>query len=413
MTESAIESGLLDGAVAEISRRSPDYLSRFPVTLSIAAERQRHPGAPAEQFHAAVAALGRRGVAITEHAGSSRIARVLLDSALDARTAEERGLPLRPCPAPAAPWLDALAEHYDRRELGGVRYVVRRRGSRPLVLVNAVGVSLGIWARFMSDPSHDFRIIAVESRSTDFLRGGVVGVSDADGDARDIAAVLEHERLGGATVLAWCNGGRIALALAAARPGLVRSLVLVATTMMGSTACGLLGSTFERDLEEVFKNVRRRAELASFFVRMLASPREPEWSAAGADDEARARLLFRLPPHGERTALLAPVATAESLIRYAQRGASDLAFAIDDALSRITAPVLLVTGSDDEVVNGELTVAALGRTGRRYTHVEIDGAGHYVNDLQYPYLLCALEGWLGGDTAIPRMVRVRVVERNR
>ena len=99
---------------------------------------------------------------------------------------------------------------------------------RTLVFVNALGTDLRIWDDVVADYAGAFRTLRYD------LRGQ--GLSDAppapysiDDHVADLAALLDAQEVRGAIVVGMSVGGMIALALAAARPDLVRLLVLCDT----------------------------------------------------------------------------------------------------------------------------------------------------------------------------------------
>ena len=99
---------------------------------------------------------------------------------------------------------------------------------RALVFVNALGTDLTIWDDVIADLGGEFRILCYD------LRGQ--GLSDAppapysiDDHVADLAALLDTHAIKSAIVVGMSVGGMVALALAAARPDLVRLLVLCDT----------------------------------------------------------------------------------------------------------------------------------------------------------------------------------------
>jgi 3-oxoadipate enol-lactonase len=99
---------------------------------------------------------------------------------------------------------------------------------RTLVFVNALGTDLRIWDGVVTGYAGAFRILRYD------LRGQ--GLSDAppapysiDDHVADLAALLEAHEINGAIVVGMSIGGMVSLALAVARPDLVRLLVLCDT----------------------------------------------------------------------------------------------------------------------------------------------------------------------------------------
>ena len=64
-----------------------------------------------------------------------------------------------------------------------------------------------------------------------------------------------------------------------------------------------------------------------------------------------------------------------------------------ERLGQSSIPVLLATGSHDSMVNNRAALTALRSCGVPVIHAEISGAGHYSQDLQYPYFLWILRNF--------------------
>jgi 3-oxoadipate enol-lactonase len=158
---------------------------------------------------------------------------------------------------------------------------------RTFVFVNALGTDLTIWDEVVADYSGQFRTLRYD------LRGQ--GLSDAppapyaiDDHVADLAALLEAHEIHGAIVVGMSVGGMIALALAAARPDLVRLLVLcdtahkIGTPEMWSArieavrANGLASiadAVLERWLSIEFRHARA-ADLAGYRNMLTRNPAE-------------------------------------------------------------------------------------------------------------------------------------------
>ena len=381
----AVGEALLDEAVAEISLRDPTFLERHGVSLAGVDERLSH-------------GLARRGVRIDGDGAQPLVARLLADSALDAEAADEGRLPLQP--APRQP-LD-LEGAYERRSIGEVDYLVRRTGSRWLVLVNAVGVPLALWSRLLADAEHDYRVLVIEPGGSRLVEGGMHAQIGLEPDVERIRQVLDAEGVDRFAVVGWCSGGRTAVELAAREGARLDRLVLASASFRGADGTGGRPTQFEEDVAAVFGSVRRNPASAAFLSDMLV---KSQGVAPSVDDAA---LLFRLPDRSRAPLLTAPFANAEALRCYAFRLASDWDHALADALARITAPVLAVTGAHDHILDNAVTLSVLRASIPDAAAVEIAGAGHYVHDLQYPYFLMLLDAFLAGRPA-PTAARVRVV----
>ena len=381
----AVGDELLEQAVAEISLRDPSFLERHSVGLG-------------GLDHDLVEGLARRGVRLDGKGAQPLVANVLADSARDALAADEGRLPLRPAPRQALD-LDAA---YERRSAEGVDYLVRRTGSRWLVLVNAVGVPLALWSRLLADPDHDYRILVVEPAGSDLVEGGMHADSPLDADVERIQRVLQAEGIDRFSVLGWCSGGRTAVELAGREGSRVEALVLASASFRGAGGGSARPTQFEEDVGAVFGSVRRNPASAAFLSEMLV---KSQGMAPSVDD---ANLLFRLPDRSQAAHLTAPFANGEALRCYAARLASDWAHPLEAALAQVTAPVLAITGAHDHILDNAVTLSVLRTSIPDAAAVEVSGAGHYVHDLQYPYFRMVLDAFLAGRPA-PASARVRVV----
>lgn len=409
---------LLVSAMSEVVRREPTYLERFAVRVCLEGEVERYCQVSLVEERERVSVidglasivgwLESRGVRVQQSGDmSDAVGRLFLDSGVDTWLMERGALRLRPIiDDHKAP--DALTRDYHL--CGGdatPRYLVRGKGERTLVVVNAVGVSLRPWERLLTDANQSFRVLLVESRGSDLMRGGLQAALDVADDVEGIAAVLRRESIDDAIVLGWCNGARIAIGLAAACPERIGGLVLLSPTMMGYPGAKPRCSVFEETLDTVFQSVRSRPSLAPLFAETLRAYGRPDWDRM--DEEQRGLALARLPSVRHTEALRAPMSTGPSLVNYANRGESDARFPLDRALGEVVAPLLVITGGDDDVVSNDLTANVLADLAHPAMQLQVSAAGHYINDLQYCYLIAMLEAWSRGDCAAPHSARVTVV----
>ena len=205
----------------------------------------------------------------------------------------------------------------------------RSLGSGPdLLLIAGQDGSLSWWdSALLTDLSRHYRVTVFDLPGVGY--SGAATASFSLGWLADmtagfaLAAGLSHP-----VVLGWGLGGEIALSLAERHPGLASSLVLVDTSAGGAAA----------------------PQPSRSVARLLALP--------GATPVALARLLFREPAPGWSSRglwvnsllatpdwLTAGAITAEARLQAAFWRASPLT----PELSRVTIPVLVVSGSDDLV----------------------------------------------------------------
>lgn len=387
---------LLDNALSEINRREPDYLTRFPVNFPPLAEAAIHYRRPSaldarasvaleEALRSSVAFFEQRGVRQrSSDAANDPIGKMLLDSAIDAFAAGLGDLRLRPADTPPEV---GFADLYEQRQTaGGRRYLLARAGERPLVLVNACGMPLSLWSRLLNDRSHGLRILTVESRGATLAEGGMSDFTPLAVDAADIVAAMDDAGLDHADLLAWCNGGRIAIDVAAQLPHRIGSVILVSPTLRGAMDVPPQGGAFEDEVDQTFRVVVEQPNLADAFAQAFGgNARFSARESLTRDPSRRALKLFAKPPEEWGSSLIAPMVRADFLRNYSRRAVSDQAYPVHDALQRLAARLLVITGDHDDRVRNTFTSAVLEKWSPAFTLVQISGAGHYAFDLQYQY----------------------------
>ncbi|MDX3228336.1 alpha/beta fold hydrolase [Streptomyces sp. ME19-01-6] len=115
----------------------------------------------------------------------------------------------------------------------GVDLACEERGSgEPLLLIHGTGAQAATWGRTVDDlAAAGHRVIAYDRRG--YGASAHPPVRDHRRHVADAAAMLERVAKAPATVLGWSSGGNIALALTAARPDLVRRLIVVEPPLHG------------------------------------------------------------------------------------------------------------------------------------------------------------------------------------
>jgi pimeloyl-ACP methyl ester carboxylesterase len=95
----------------------------------------------------------------------------------------------------------------------------------PLLLIHGTGAYSAIWGKIAGQLAGTHRVIVYDRRGFGASQG--VRAQRPHLHAEDAAALLEHLGAVPAIVVGWSGGGAIALDLAASRPELVSSLVLI------------------------------------------------------------------------------------------------------------------------------------------------------------------------------------------
>jgi pimeloyl-ACP methyl ester carboxylesterase len=110
----------------------------------------------------------------------------------------------------------------------------------PLLLVHGTGAYTAIWGETPGQLAGSRRVIAYDRRGFGASQG--VRAQHVHQHAEDAAALLEHLGSVPAVVVGWSGGGVVALDLAASRPELVGSLVLIepAVSLILAPSVGLV-----------------------------------------------------------------------------------------------------------------------------------------------------------------------------
>ncbi len=101
-------------------------------------------------------------------------------------------------------------------------------GADTLVFINSLGTDFRIWDRVTALLPPGLRVLRYDKRGHGL--SSPAGVSmEIDGYAADLAALMDHLKIGTATIVGLSIGGMIALSLSQNQPARVRSLILMDT----------------------------------------------------------------------------------------------------------------------------------------------------------------------------------------
>jgi pimeloyl-ACP methyl ester carboxylesterase len=416
---------LLDNTLAEVRRRDPAYPSCFPINLSHAARLtqryrrhplfDRFPPASIEQaLTEGVSHLGRLWPSSENPTPlDDPLLRVLCDSIVDSFCADQGLLTLMPYSSSNGSVSGVLAEGYNERRVpGGPSYFVRKDGREPLLLINASGTPIAIWKHFLADSTHDFKVIVPCRRGSDLLHGGLKCHTDIRTECADCVSILESESLERVSIVAWCNGARVGIELANARPDRVSSLVLMGPMLKGIQGVSPSITGFDRDLQPLLDAVRDDPGLAPLLSKSISQQAKlPDWGKWRNAPSTRGRALFALPAKDQACGMLGPLSDSESFINIARRVKSDEDYPMHRALANLRARTMVILGSDDQIVSNELLDKAVRRLCRNpVLKIVLSGSGHYIQDLQYHYFRFLLNEFVLFHRSPPCTARVLVEE---
>jgi pimeloyl-ACP methyl ester carboxylesterase len=322
------------------------------------------------------------------HGKSDKIGQLISAGILDAIQSEyEKISPYSDFPPihnPSNVFNSICDEYFDLHRLkDGRRVYIAKSGKRPMVLIGALGVPAFFWTQLLISPDPEWRPVIIESQCGSLEEGGMSTSQSLTNYASDFDEIIRQLRIGPIILAAWCNGGRIAISLARQSPDLVDSLILIATTFRGALDLDPYPSPFEDSLDLLFHDVLRKPGMAGFVTRVLRDIIvNPKIDVS--DISIGSRLFLGSVRKDSALALFAPMSTSSYLLNYARRTESDEAYDIISDLLALSIPMLVVTGDCDNVISTDLTADVMHRV-KHARHVEIQGAGHYLHDLQYRY----------------------------
>jgi pimeloyl-ACP methyl ester carboxylesterase len=397
--------------VDEIEARVPGFFDANVLTMNGEDLTDALEGSPEELGGAVERAWESRGVRREGGRTSEPVARELLRGVRDATR------PDLVCGAGHPEAIDVAAllgsEYTEfRGSSGAINAFVSKRPGRPLLLLNALGLSIQIWSRFLQG-THEHQVILPVLPSCDALNGGMTRTTSARQLASALGDLLRDLALPQVDVLAWCNGGRIGIELLRQADAAIGRLVLLSPTFRGGITPGGRTSPYEDSLDKLFSLVASQPDRAAAVSAMLRLPQPvPDWQRLARKPVERAWQLFSMPRKAFDTAMVEPMAKPESLVHYVQRTYLDEAISAEAPLPLPGDRIVLIQGSHDAIVDNVQTRQWLEARAPGFTAYEVSGAGHYVHDLQYPYLVHLLHRTLvagAPDIDLPaRIRRIRV-----
>ena len=247
------------------------------------------------------------------------------------------------------------------------------RGGAPVVLLHALGLDLTWWDHQVEAFGRDHDVIAL-----DLPGHGLSGRPDApptfDVMARAVADVLAHEEAGPAHVVGISFGGMVAQELALARPAMVRSLSLVATSCTFPEAA-------RQVVRERARVARRRNWRASSRTRQVVRERARVARTGGMAAIAPLSLERWFPPafRARRPDVLdraLKVMLRQDPECHASLWDTGAALDMERRLSSLACPAMGVAGGEDMSAPAAAGQAIVDRIAGARLHV-MAGCGHF------------------------------------
>ena len=228
----------------------------------------------------------------------------------------------------------------------------------PLLLVHGTGAYSAIWGEAPERLAESRRVIVYDRRGFGASQGE--RARHPHQHAEDAAALMEHLDAAPATVVAWSGGGVIALDLAASRPDLVGSLVLIepAVSLVLGPSRGLIRMIAQMQFR---RRVRRDDRAGAATMYRWAN----SYTTGG-------NAFDRLPPEEQEGMLAHAGSTLGEMDQFTRP------FPSSDAVASIRCPVTCLQGSLSDPVFPRAVSRLQSRLPQTRV-VEIEGGAHMLH----------------------------------
>jgi pimeloyl-ACP methyl ester carboxylesterase len=268
---------------------------------------------------------------------------------------------------------EALQPRQVLRRGGPLTYYASDSSGPTVVLINALGHRLEYWYPLLDRLLPFFNVITWETRGLASTDRPHTVADHVD----DLIGILQAEDVERCHVIGWCTGGKMAIEFYTRGRPVAMSLALLNCSFAHRDAPGLGDTPYERHLASVCGMLTSRPQLAGSLKRSL------DQTVAGVDPALLDEVGDQLPSmvlsfinSDLRSLVMAPFATTDRMLRYAQQMLDFWSFDARTPAGRVDVPVLLLGGQYDTVASPESsrTAAALFRHAR---YVELAGGNHY------------------------------------
>jgi pimeloyl-ACP methyl ester carboxylesterase len=242
-----------------------------------------------------------------------------------------------------------------------------------VVVVNAIGMGLEYWSRFVDRLAPDHRIVLWSLRTTN-PDGEVASLDD---QVHDIGAVIDEVSEGPVHLAGWCSGPKLCLRYAAMHPERVASMIFLAGTYGNPTT----ETGYQKRLGKVFELLDRSPAMAATVRGMLtdsasvAAGLSSQAAQAGSELVQETEILARADPRLQ-TALVAPYRSDETTLAYAKQIRDFWNRPLDADARAADCPTLVVSAEFDRIASPKLG-QDVAKTLPRGRFVEMPGATHY------------------------------------
>jgi pimeloyl-ACP methyl ester carboxylesterase len=255
-----------------------------------------------------------------------------------------------------------------------LNYYIGGKTGTAVVILNALGQGLEYWYRLLDNLIEGHRVVLWEPRGT-VAPPSPFGLGD---QVDDVDAILHEEGIESCHLVGWCTGPKVAVEFYLRRPSAVVSMAFLNGTLKCDGSPEELDSSYEHNLESLFRMLARKPAMAASIRKTLQSPVEEDETEIleGADSEAMSVSVLSLMNTDLKSFVLAPFKTEETTLNYARQLLDFWAHDVRPKAGEVKVPVLLMSAEYDQVAAPESSRAAADLFPDT-RHVHVKGATHY------------------------------------
>ncbi|UUY08382.1 alpha/beta fold hydrolase [Pseudomonas sp. J452] len=281
---------------------------------------------------------------------------------------------------------------------GDLTYYRGGHGTESLLVINAYGQSLHFWNDVLGDLLANYRVLVWEIRGTSVSDGGMSSFYTTEDHIRDACAIIEAERLSHCHTIGWCTGPKLSIQLADRYPQVIRSLTFITPAFKGVS--GFSGDTrYERNMEPLCKLVDRKPEAAGSLIKSMNAyfaDRSDESERFGVSETGAhesIKNVLGMVDRNLRPLLMAPFVSETSILNYSRQLLQFWKHDVIDYVPKIHQPVMLLTGSHDEIASPVLGIEVT-RQFRNAIGFQIEGGSHYIHKEQHQIVTSLIRKFL-------------------
>lgn len=259
------------------------------------------------------------------------------------------------------------------------------RENPPLILVNAYGMSHGIWKYVIAYFSRRYRVIIWETRGCH--EEDVDLVLDGKAQAADLAHIMNHEQLNRADFICWCSGLKILLEYYRLEPARFKTISIINGYFEPLDGAPGLQTPYDNYVASLGKFVLKNSDafLKQKNIPVILSKifnfdfQSKVLDHSSREESAReiAIKIQEMPSAEIKPFIIEPFLTQKKFLNYARLILDLHQHNISRILPAVQVPVLVISSERDIITYPASAEKALEKL-KYSTHIFLEGASHWV-----------------------------------